>query len=68
MNLSIDADLQRRVRECGLNASAIAERALAEEVRRLERQEWLRDNQAGLDDYNRLLEDNGLFSDGLRSF
>lgn len=68
MNLSINSDLQHRVKLYGVNASAVAELALAAEVQRREREAWLENNRESIEDYNRSTDGVGLFSDGMRSF
>ncbi len=65
-NLSINSDLLDKARKLKLNLSATLERALADEVRRTERAEWLRRNRAAIDACNRLAEEKGLFVDSYR--
>jgi antitoxin CcdA len=66
--LSLDADLTRRARGYGLNLSEIAEKALAEAVRREAQARWRADNEAAIDTYNEQVARRGPFSDALRRF
>jgi len=67
-NLSVDQTLLERARSLTLNLSQVFETALAEAVRRAERDQWLERNRGALDAYNDHVEKHGVFSDGLRSF
>lgn len=67
-NVSIRKDLLAAARASGLNLSATLERALAEELAKTLRQKWLDENRAAIDAYNAHIEQEGVFSDGLRSF
>ena len=67
-NLSINADLLRQAKELNINLSQTLEHHLAEIVRKTKRQKWLEDNQGAIEDYNRRIEANGVFSDELRQF
>ena len=67
-NLSINSDLLRRARALDINLSATLERALAETLKRQQREQWLAQNASALSAYNALVDRDGVFSDGLRSF
>jgi antitoxin CcdA len=67
-NLSINSDLLRRARELNINLSATLEQALVEILEERERARWREENQAAIAAYNRSVEGEGAFSDGLRSF
>ena len=67
-NLSINSDLLTKSRELKINLSATLERALERELRATEREIWLKENQQAIDAYNKLVDEEGVFSDGLRSF
>lgn len=67
-NLSINSDLLARARDLNINLSATLEKALAELVLKQEREQWLKENKLAIDKYNNFVEENGVFSDGLRSF
>lgn len=64
VNLSVDAELLREAKGSGLNLSAILERALAEERAR----RWRGENKQAIESYNRSIEQNGVWSDGWRSW
>ena len=68
IKLSIDKDLLARARRLKLNLSQVVESGLVEAIRRYERAQWLEKNGAALDAYNRHVERQGVFSDGLRAF
>ena len=67
-NLSVNEDLLARARAHNINLSATLEQALIEALRRKEREAWLAENQAAIERYNQRVEQDGLFSDTLRSF
>jgi antitoxin CcdA len=67
-NLSVDDRLLDQARRLKLNLSRVFEDGLTEAIRQREREEWLKKNRAALDAYNEHVENDGVFSDGLRSF
>lgn len=67
-NLSINADLLRQAKALDINLSATLEKALADTLKQWQREQWLVDNKAAMEAYNQHVEENGIFSDGLRSF
>ncbi len=67
-NLSINADLLQQAKQLNINLSQALEQHLTEVVRQAQRSQWLAENQGALDDYNRRVESQGAFSDGLRRF
>lgn len=67
-NLSLNSDLLRKAKDYGLNLSAVMEAALAEEVKKRQREQWREENAAAIATYNEHVEENGVFSDELRSF
>lgn len=66
-NLSINSDLLAKARSLKLNLSATLESALADEVRKAERAQWLERNQNAIEASNKLAEKKGLFSDSYRT-
>jgi len=68
VNLSLNSDLLRLGRELGLNVSALAEQALAEAVKACLQEAWVKENAEAIKAYNRHVEEQGVFSDGLRTF
>lgn len=67
-NLSINSDLLRQAKSYNINLSQTLEQRLVELVRESRRQEWLRENQSALVEYNSKIEARGVFSDSLRRF
>ncbi len=65
-NLSIRADLLAEARELGINLSQTLETALADIVKKEKERRWLEENRAAIDAYNRHIERDGLWSDGMR--
>lgn len=68
VNLSLDSDLLRQARELGLNLSGVAEGAIAYAVRERVAARWAEENRAAAEAYNRRIDAEGVFSDGLRTF
>ena len=67
-NLSLRADLLAEAKALDLNLSAELNKALAEIVKRKRAEQWLAENREAIDAYNRHIERDGLWSDGLRMF
>ena len=67
-NLSINADLLQQAKKLNINLSQTLEQHLTDIVREAQRSQWLQENQSALEEYNRRIEANGTFSDGLRRF
>lgn len=68
INLSINSDLLRQAKECRINISQTLELRLAELLREEKSRRWNEENQYAIEDYNRRIEAQGTFSDGLRRF
>ncbi len=68
VNVSISAPLLQAARNWKLNLSATLEAAIEHELRLLRRREWLEQNENATQAYNRDVEEQGAFSDGLRTF
>jgi antitoxin CcdA len=68
VNVSISADLLQAARNSELNLSATLEAAVEHELRQLRKREWLEQNESAIQAYNREVEEQGAFSDGLRPF
>jgi antitoxin CcdA len=66
--LSIDRDLLNAAREAGVNLSAALEEALREKVAAARREQWKRENAEAIAEYNDLIAEHGIFSEGQRSF
>ena len=67
-NLSINSDLLRQAKALNINLSATLEAALKAKLKELQAQKWLEENRASIVAYNELVAEEGVFSDGLRSF
>lgn len=63
-NLSINSDLLSKAKKLNINLSA----TLENELRKSERDNWLKTNKAAIDALNELTDKNGLFSDAYREF
>jgi antitoxin CcdA len=68
VNVSISAHLLQAARDRALNLSATLEAAVEHELRQLGKREWLEQNENAVQAYNRDVEEQGAFSDGLRTF
>ena len=62
-NLSVNSDLLSKARSLKINLSATLENALAQQVRKAARKEWLTENKEAVNTLNDLAENSGLFSD-----
>lgn len=67
-NVSIRTDLLDAARELKLNLSREFESHLEDVVRKNRAEQWLKDNREAIEAYNRHIERDGLWSDGLRTF
>jgi antitoxin CcdA len=67
-NLSINSDLLRQAKDLQINLSQTLEQRLAEILIDKRRQKWQEENEEAIEAYNRRIEANGAFSDGLREF
>lgn len=67
-NLSINQDLLLQARELKINLSATLEQALRDQLGRKKADIWREQNNEAIEAYNQSVNENGVFSDGLRSF
>ena len=67
-NVSVRAELLDKAKHLGINLSRTLEDRLAELVREAEARQWLAQNRRALDAYNKRIEREGIWSDGLRGF
>ncbi len=67
-NLSINSDLLSKAREMNINLSATLENELARQLKIKQREQWLKENAKAIQAYNNFVENEGVFSDGIRSF
>ena len=65
-NLSINSSLLAKAKSLKLNLSATLESALAEKVRKLERSQWLEENQDAIAASNKFATKNGLFANSYK--
>ncbi|MGL4242051.1 MAG: type II toxin-antitoxin system CcdA family antitoxin [Beijerinckiaceae bacterium] len=68
VNLNFDADLLAEARAENVKLSAVAERAVREELANIRAERWKRENAEAIRHNNEDLERNGLWSDGYRLF
>jgi antitoxin CcdA len=73
--LQIDADLLKQARKAGVRVVQVAEDALRAALRAAGKSEaderaikWAEENAAAIDEYNRRVDERGVFSDGSRSW
>ena len=67
-NLSLNSDLLHQARALDINLSQVLEQALDAVVRQKRAEQWFQKNREAISQYNLDVEENGVFSDGLRSF
>ena len=67
-NLTVRADLLEEARARKINLSQTLETALTAELKKQREAEWLEQNKEAIEAYNRHIERDGLWSDGLRLF
>jgi antitoxin CcdA len=67
-NVSVRIDLLEQARRYDINLSRALEDRLVELLRERERDAWRERNRAAIDAYNKRVEREGVFSDGLRTF
>jgi antitoxin CcdA len=67
-NLSIDAKLLTQARRKKINLSSLLERALRDELRCEEQEQWVATNERALNAYAEHVASAGVFSDGQRRF
>lgn len=67
-NLSVNGDLLNKAKDLDINLSATLEQALAEALKKKQREQWLAENRQAINAYNEHVEAHGVFSDDLRNF
>lgn len=67
-NLTVNADLLSQAKAFDVNISAVLESALIETLKQKRRERWLLENAGAIQSYNEAIEQNGVFSDGTRTF
>ena len=66
--VTIDEDLLKQAREMKINVSNAAEKGLEVEVRSLERERLKRLYREAAKEIDKVIQEDGLFSDGVRMF
>ena len=67
-NISINSELLEKAKKYKINISAYVEKTLEELIKQEEIKNWEKENKEAIDSYNQRISENGVFSDGLRSF
>lgn len=68
VNLTLDEALVAQAKAVGVNLSAVAEEAIRFQTRAEESRRWIEQNRSALEAKAKLVEEQGLWSDGLRQF
>ena len=67
-NISINSELLEKAKKYKINISANVEKTLEELIKQEEIKNWEKENKDAIENYNQRISENGVFSDGLRSF
>lgn len=67
-NISINSELLEKAKKYKINISANVEKTLEELIKQEEIKNWEKENKEAIENYNQRISQNGVFSDGLRSF
>lgn len=68
VSVTLEPALLQQAREAGINLSAVLAKALEHEIHTSEAEKWKRENQAALQELNRITDEHGLLSDDDRTF
>ena len=68
LNVEISKQDLTDAAQFGLNAAEIARRAVEEKVKEARLRAWVEENRSAFDIHAKEVEENGLWSDGLRQF
>lgn len=68
VNLTLDEALVAQAKAAGVNLSAVAEEAIRLRTRAEEMRIWSEQNREAIAAWNKRIEEEGLWSDGLRLF
>jgi antitoxin CcdA len=68
LNITVDADLLEAVRACGFNLSTMMDTKMTEALKEKKREDLRAVIKEYAKDYNKMIEEEGLWSDGLRQF
>lgn len=67
-NLTINSDLLNQAKLLKINISSVLESALESRVKQKMQADWLLENSESIINYNKCIDDFGIFSDGVRTF
>ncbi len=67
VNVSLDAQLLAEAKEFGTNLSALLEAAVIEQHREKRNAKWKKENQAAIDGWNNLIDEDGLWIEKYRA-
>ncbi|OCL82581.1 Post-segregation antitoxin CcdA [Arcobacter porcinus] len=67
-NISINSDLLEKAKQYKINISANVEKTLEALIYEYEKANWEEQNRVAIDDYNKRVKKEALFSDYFRSF
>jgi antitoxin CcdA len=67
-NVSLSREYLAQARELGINISQACERGLRETIAEARAAQWLEENRAAMESYNRYVEGHGLPLEDLRLF
>ena len=67
-NVSINTDLLAQAKELGVNLSQTLEKSLVSTIRAEKHRRWLEDNKGAIEAYRQHVEENGVWSEGIRLF
>ena len=67
-NVTVDVGLLQQARDLKINLSATLEAGLRSAIREAEATRWREANREAIREYNAMVDAEGVFSDGLRTF
>ncbi|MDH5232854.1 MAG: type II toxin-antitoxin system CcdA family antitoxin [Gammaproteobacteria bacterium] len=68
VNVTVNKELLELAKEMKINLSATLEQALVKAIQEERSKQWLAVNESAIEEYNQKVDENGVFSDGLRKF
>lgn len=67
-NISINSELLEKAKKYKINISATVEKTLEKLIVEYEKANWEKQNKEAIDEYNKRVKKQGLFSDHFRNF
>lgn len=67
-NISINSELLEKAKKYKINISANVEKVLENLIKEYEKASWEKQNKEAIEDYNKRVKEQGLFSDHFRNF